>query len=136
MNSKESVIEGRRNRQTELNSYDPSNKLGFKNRLVNRNTTPCLEEDKGWSKIQIIFELFYLNNNYFHLDSVYCKFIPLVQMQPFVSALYRKLSITLTVPCISESCIEIKIKLNCYFHTSLWCLKRYYEDLYGLHKTF
>ena len=90
MNSKESVTEGRRNRQTELNSYDPSNKLGFKNRLVNRNTTPCLEEDKGWSKIQIIFELFYLNNNYFHLDSVYCKFIPLVQMQPFVSALYRK----------------------------------------------
>ena len=29
-------------------------------------------------------------------------------------------------PCISESCIEIKIKLNFYFHTSLWYL----------HKTF
>ena len=24
---------------------------------------------------------------------------------------------------ISESCIEIKIKLNLYFHTSLWCSK-------------
>ena len=24
---------------------------------------------------------------------------------------------------ISESCIEIKIKLNFYFHTSLWCSK-------------
>ena len=30
---------------------------------------------------------------------------------------------TLNVPCISESCIEIKIKLNFCFHTSLWCLK-------------
>ena len=31
--------------------------------------------------------------------------------------------ITLAVPCISEGCIEIKIKLSFYFHTSLWCLK-------------
>ena len=30
-----------------------------------------------------------------------------------------------------ESCIEIKIKLNFYFLTSLWCLKR---CLKGLHK--
>ena len=29
-----------------------------------------------------------------------------------------------------------KIKLNFYFHTSSWCLKRYYEGLKGLHKTF
>ena len=29
-----------------------------------------------------------------------------------------------------------KIKLNLYFHTSLWCLKRFYEVLKGLHKTF
>ena len=27
-----------------------------------------------------------------------------------------------------------KIKLNFYFHTSLWCLKRFYEGLKGLHK--
>ena len=26
---------------------------------------------------------------------------------------------------IFESCIEIKIKLNFYYHTSLWCLKRF-----------
>ena len=39
----------------------------------------------------------------------------------------------LPVPCISESCIEIKIQFNFYFHTSLRCLKRFYE---GLHKTF
>ena len=29
-----------------------------------------------------------------------------------------------------------KIKLNFYFYTSLWCLKRFYEGLKGLHKTF
>ena len=37
---------------------------------------------------------------------------------------------------ISESYIEIKINLNFYFYTSLWCLKRFYEGLKGLHKTF
>ena len=40
---------------------------------------------------------------------------------------YERISLTLLVPCISESCIEIKSKLNFYFHTSLWCLKRLYE---------
>ena len=37
--------------------------------------------------------------------------------------------LTVPVPCISESCIEIKVKLNFYFHTSLWCLERFYEGL-------
>ena len=27
-------------------------------------------------------------------------------------------ALNLNVPCISESCIEVKIKLNFYFHTS------------------
>ena len=31
---------------------------------------------------------------------------------------------------------EKKIKLNFYFYTSLWCLKRFYKGLKGLHKTF
>ena len=31
--------------------------------------------------------------------------------------------LTIPVPCISKSSIEIKIKLNFYFHTSLRCLK-------------
>ena len=44
--------------------------------------------------------------------------------------------LALPSPCISESCIKIKINLNFYFDTSLWCLKRFYEGLYGLHKTF
>ena len=30
---------------------------------------------------------------------------------------------------ISESCVKIKINLNFYFHTSLWRLKGFYEDL-------
>ena len=29
-----------------------------------------------------------------------------------------------------------KIKFNVYFHTSLWCVKRFYEGLEGRHKTF
>ena len=37
--------------------------------------------------------------------------------------------LTLNDPSISESCIEIKIKLNFDFHTSLWSLKRFYEGL-------
>ena len=36
---------------------------------------------------------------------------------------------TLPVPYISKSCIKIKIKLNFYSHTSLWCLERFYEGL-------
>ena len=39
-------------------------------------------------------------------------------------------------PFISESLIKIKINLNFYFHTYLWCLKRFYEGVKGLHKTF
>ena len=42
-------------------------------------------------------------------------------------------TLTLRAPCISESCIEIEINLI-FFHTSLWCLKRFYEGLKGLHK--
>ena len=34
-------------------------------------------------------------------------------------------NLTLPVPCISQNYIEIKIKLNFYFHTSLWCPKTF-----------
>ena len=43
-----------------------------------------------------------------------------------ISATSVKLS--LPILCISESYIEIKIKVNFYFDT-LWCLKRFYEGL-------
>ena len=45
-------------------------------------------------------------------------------------------SLTLPTPCISESCNKVKINSNFYFHTSLWCLKRFYEGLKDLHKIF
>ena len=41
--------------------------------------------------------------------------------------------LTLPVPWISGSCIEINVNLHFYFLTFLWCIKRFYE---GLHKTF
>ena len=53
-----------------------------------------------------------------------------------ISTTYLAKKFALNVPNISESCIEIKIKLNVYFHTSLWCIKRFYEDFKGLHTTF
>ena len=37
--------------------------------------------------------------------------------------------LTFKDPFISESCIEIKIELNLYSHTSLWCLKGFYAGL-------
>ena len=44
--------------------------------------------------------------------------------------------VTFPVLSISESCIEIKVKLKFYFQTSLLCLKMFYEGICGLHKTF
>ena len=44
--------------------------------------------------------------------------------------------LTLPAPRISESWIKIKVNWSFYFHTSLCCLKRFYEYLKGLHKTF
>ena len=38
-------------------------------------------------------------------------------------------TLSLKDPIISESCIGIKIELNFYFHTFLWCFKRFYEGL-------
>ena len=38
------------------------------------------------------------------------------------------LNLTLPVLCMSESCIQIKINFNFNFHTSLWCLKRFYDE--------
>ena len=39
--------------------------------------------------------------------------------------------LTLPVPIPDE-----ERNFNFYFRLSLWCLKRFYEDLEGLHKTF
>ena len=47
----------------------------------------------------------------------------------FIIRIFFSGNVILTIPalCISESSIEIKIKTNFYFHTFLWCLKRFYE---------
>ena len=44
-------------------------------------------------------------------------------MQPLKKQVFFTAILTLNVPCISESCIEMKIKLNFYFHTSLCASK-------------
>ena len=54
----------------------------------------------------------------------------------YVTLFYRSsYSCFLTIPTssISESCIKIEINLHFYFHTSLWCLKRFYEGLQAPH---
>ena len=49
-------------------------------------------------------------------------------------AILGNYQLTLLVPIPDE---EKKIKLNFYFHTPLfWCLKRFYQGLKGLYKTF
>ena len=42
---------------------------------------------------------------------------------------FFKLLLTIHVPRILGTCIKIKFNLNFYFHTSLWCLKSFYEGL-------
>ena len=37
---------------------------------------------------------------------------------------YESSMLILPVPCITQSCTEIKIKLNFYFRTSSWCLRK------------
>ena len=73
-----------------------------------------------------------LPNSFYRVSQIRCKFRTQIKL---LSESSSPIKLTLNVPCISESCIEIKIKLNFYFHTSLWCLKRFYEDLKGFHKT-
>ena len=41
-----------------------------------------------------------------------------------------------TLPCISESSLKIRINLDFYFYISLCCLKIFYEVLKSLHKIF
>ena len=42
----------------------------------------------------------------------------------------------LTDFCIMRTNIGVRMAQNFYFHTSFWCLKRFYEGLKGLTKTF
>ena len=49
----------------------------------------------------------------------------LVETHPYLVETF----LTLKDPFISKSCVEMKIELNFYCHTSSWCLKRFYEGL-------
>ena len=51
----------------------------------------------------------------------------------FIYLLFLRFSLTVSVPIPDE---EKKNELNFYFHTSLWYLKRFYEGLKSLDKTF
>ena len=60
----------------------------------------------------------------------------ILPMTCLVAANLARYKLTLPAPRISQCWIKIQINLNFYFHASLWCLKRFYEDLQGLHKIF
>ena len=64
-----------------------------------------------------------------HHSCTKCKWI----FQKKIAPIKLFISLTLSVPIPEE---EKKIKLDFHFHTTLWCLKRFYEGYKGLHKTF
>ena len=100
-------------------------------------TTKCLNRGKKF-RVHLSDVIFIRNILLRSMDEVVGCFLVIgcwmIISFEIISFLFAKI-LTLKDPFISESCIEIKIELNFYFHTSLWCLKRFYEGL-GLHKTF
>ena len=54
----------------------------------------------------------------------------------FIAYSGSKQILTFPVPCIIESCIEIKIKLNFYFHTSLGASKSFRKAFKAFIKPF
>ena len=67
--------------------------------------------------------------NWFRDHHAYLHKFLLIRDGQIVPWILAKPHLSLNIQCISESCVEIKIKLNFYFHTSLWCLKKVYESL-------
>ena len=75
----------------------------------------CLKPGKWYQIAQIVF---------FILVRVLSKIITFsYYFEHLAGPLYRSIPHVLTLkdPFISDSCIEIKIELNFYFDTSLWC---------------
>ena len=73
-----------------------------------------------------------LNHSYVSNDVFDAFYVDYIEFEKYVD----EISLTLPAPCILEICRKMKINVNFYFHTSLWYLKRFYEGLQGLHKTF
>ena len=94
--------------------------------ILNYSTTICPFESekcgKEWKKLQ---KREYLENEKSFLDEI--KYIFHSFWRPIRN--FNPQALTLKEPFISESCIEIKIELNLYFHISLWCFIRFYESL-------
>ena len=98
----------------------------------------------------IIFEIVINKNSMLNLITFHSTFFELEILVIFTSTILLKLIIGTwhyllgssnvlfnpSRPVYSESCIDAKIKFNFYFHTSLWCLKRFYEGLEALIKPF
>ena len=62
-----------------------------------------------------------------HVRFVVSKLLLPRKLVIFIFLPLQEQSLILHAPCISESCLKIKIKLDFYFCTSLWFLKRFYE---------
>ena len=71
--------------------------------------------DNRGEEYKMILSIIYCSQNENHPQNLYLHLEPLTLKDLF----------------ISESCIEINIELNFYFHTSLWCFKRFYETFWG-----
>ena len=70
---------------------------------------------------------YYFREDHLHSSfELFCNPFPPIN---FAAVAFDDIELTLNVSCISESFIEIKIKLNFYFYTFLWYLKRFYEGL-------
>ena len=87
-----------------------------------------------------MFKVNYKNTRSTSIMSFWCFYCICIMYCKWLKPGKKHSTKTLTLPTrtsrISESCIKIKINLNFYFHTPLWCLKRFYEGLKGLHKIF
>ena len=84
--------------------------------------------------IQIVLFKYYFWIHLYFLHSI----SSLEHTKDIVSTFIKDLQKILALPAsyISENYFKIKINLNFYFRTSLWCLRRFYGGLKDLHKTF
>ena len=87
-----------------------------------------------WQEIQIVLFKYYFWIHLYFLHSI----SSLEHTKDIVSAFIKDLQkiLALSASYISENYFKIKINLNFYFRTSLWCLRRFYGGLKDLHKTF
>ena len=87
-----------------------------------------------WQEIQIVLFKYYFWIHLYFLHSI----SSLEHTKDIVSAFIKDLQkiLPLSASYISENYFKIKINLNFYFRTSLWCLRRFYGGLKDLHKTF